>query len=53
LCVVGKFDGKELQCDVATKLEVLGLVNHPHPTATKQFEDAVMGDSLADHDDGC
>ena len=31
LCVVGKFDGKELQCEVATKLEVLGLVTTPIP----------------------
>jgi hypothetical protein len=34
---------------VATKLYVLGLVDHPHPATTEFFEDAVGRDSLADH----
>ena len=33
LRVVGDFVGKKLQGDVATELEVLGLVHHTHPAA--------------------
>src|SRR5262249_12188251 len=47
--VLGEFFGKKLQGDIAAELGVLGLVNHSHATATKLFENAVMGDGLADH----
>ena len=33
LCVVGEFVGKELQGDEATKLQVLGFVDHTHSPA--------------------
>ncbi len=41
LCVVGEFFRKELQSDVATELEVFGLIHHTHATADPA-EDAVM-----------
>jgi hypothetical protein len=43
LRVVGKFVGKEFQGDVATELEVFGLVNDTHAPAPDLAEDAVMG----------
>jgi hypothetical protein len=46
LCVVGEFVGKEFQGDVATKLEVFGLVHHTHAPAADLAEYAVMGDRL-------
>src|SRR5437879_5759926 len=33
LCVVGKVVGKELQCDMATELEVFRLIHDAHPAA--------------------
>jgi hypothetical protein len=30
-------------------LGVFGFINHAHAAATEQFEDAVVGDGLADH----
>jgi hypothetical protein len=46
-CVVGEFVGKELQCDVATELQVFRFVDHTHPTAANLAEDAVMGNRLS------
>jgi len=46
LCVVGEFVGQELQGDVATELEVFGLIHHTHAPATNPAEDAVMGNRL-------
>src|ERR1700739_3559359 len=46
LCVVGKFIGKELQRNVATKLKVFRLINHTHAPAADLAQDAVMGDGL-------
>ncbi len=46
LHVVGKFVGKELQGDVATKLEVFGLVHHTHATTADLAEYAVMRNRL-------
>jgi len=44
---------QELQGDEATKLGVLGLVHHAHPTAAELFDDAVVRDGLADHLQEC
>src|SRR6202049_335831 len=49
LRVSGNIFRQELQGDEATKLRVLGLVDHAHPTAAKFLDDAVMRDGLADH----
>jgi hypothetical protein len=46
LRVVGEVVGKELQGDVATELEVFGLVHYTHATAANLAEDAVMGNRL-------
>ena len=46
LRVVGEFVWKELQGDVATQLEVFGLVHHAHPPAADLAEDTVMGNRL-------
>ena len=41
--------GKKLQGDEAAEQRVFCLVNDAHPTATEQFDDAVVGDGLANH----
>jgi hypothetical protein len=41
--------GKELQGNVAVKLEVLGLVDHAHAAATDLTQDLVMRDRRAQH----
>ena len=41
--------GKKFQSDEAAELSVFRFVDDTHPSAAKKFEDAVMGDSLADH----
>ena len=46
LCVVGEFVGKELQGDVATELEVFGLVDDAHAPTADLAEYAVMGNRL-------
>jgi len=45
LRIVGKFYGKELQGDEATKVGILGFINDTH-TATAEFLDAIMRDHL-------
>ena len=47
LCVVGELVGKEFQGDVATELEVFGLVDHAHAPAPDLAEYAVMGNRLS------
>src|SRR5205814_10270535 len=46
LWIVCEFFGKELQGDVATELEVFGLIHNAHATAADLAEYAVMGNSL-------
>ncbi len=48
LRVVGEFVGKKLEGDVATELQVFGLVHHAHAPAADPAEDAVMGNCLTD-----
>jgi len=45
----GKIGGQELQGNEAVQPRVLGLVDYPHASATKLFDDAVMRNGLADH----
>ena len=40
---------KEFQRHEASQESIFGLVDNPHSTSTEQFDDPVMGDSLADH----
>jgi hypothetical protein len=40
--------GQEFESDKATKVSVLGFVNHTHPAAAQPLNDAVMRDRLAD-----
>ena len=42
--------GQELQRDEAMELGVLGLIDHAHPAATELFQNAVVGNSFANHD---
>ena len=49
LWVSCKIIGQELQSDEATKLGVLGLVDHTHPAAAQLLDDAVVRDGLTDH----
>jgi hypothetical protein len=49
LCVVGKIIGEELQCGVATQLQVFGFVDHAHTPTADPTEDAVVRDGLVDH----
>ena len=46
LRVVGEFFRQELQRDVATELEVLGLIHHAHAPAPDPAQDAVVGNRL-------
>jgi hypothetical protein len=41
--------GQEFESDKATKVGVLGLIDHAHPTAAELLHDAVVRDGLADH----
>ena len=46
LRIVGELFRKELQGDVATELEVFGLIHNAHATAADLAEYAVMGNCL-------
>ncbi len=52
LRVVGKFVRQEFERDEAAELQIFGLVDDAHPTATESFEDTVMRDGPANHGDG-
>ena len=49
LGILGRIVGKKLQRDEAAEQRVFGFVNDAHAAAAEEFEDAVVGDSLADH----
>ena len=49
LRVFGYVVGQELEGHKATEFDILGLVDHTHPTAAEFFDNAVMRDGLADH----
>src|ERR1700736_4561905 len=53
LRVSRQFIGQEFEGDEAAKLGVLGLVHDAHAAATQLFDDAVVGDGLADELGGC
>jgi hypothetical protein len=52
LRILRRVVGQEFESHKSAEKSVFRFVNHAHPTATEQFNDAVMGDSLADHDSG-
>jgi hypothetical protein len=43
---VGEFVRQELECDMATELEVFHLINNTHPPTANIAKDAVMGNRL-------
>jgi hypothetical protein len=43
------FYGQELQCDMAVQLQVFRFVHHTHAATAELFQDAIVGDGLADH----
>ena len=47
LRVLGNFFGQEFQGDEAVQLYVLGFVDDTHPAAAEFFDDAIMGNRLA------
>src|SRR5215469_2224957 len=47
LVIFGQILWQEFQSDKAMKECVLRLIDHTHPTATELFDDAVMGNRLA------
>jgi hypothetical protein len=49
LGIAGDVIGKKLQCDETVKASVLGLVDNAHAASAQLFDDAVVGDGLADH----
>ena len=49
LRILGRIVGKKFQGNEAAKLRVFRFVNDSHPSATEEFEDAVVRDCLADH----
>ena len=49
LRILRRIIGKKFQGNEAAKLRVFRFVNDSHPSATEEFEDAVVRDSLADH----
>ena len=38
-------------CDRAAEFRIFGFVDNTHPAAAQLLDDAVMGNSLADHQD--
>jgi hypothetical protein len=49
LAVLGQLLGRELDCHAAAQLGVFGLVDHTHPTTPELFNDAIVGNRLANH----
>ncbi len=49
LRISGDLIGKEFQGDEAMEASVFGLVNHAHAATAQLFDDAIVGDGLADH----
>src|ERR1700683_873368 len=49
LRVAGKFVGQKLKGNETLQPRVFRFVNHAHPATTELFNNAVMGDGLADH----
>src|SRR6202034_20464 len=49
LRVVGNIIRQEFQSDKTAEFEILGLINHNHPTAAELLDDAVVRDGLASH----
>jgi hypothetical protein len=49
LRVMRQFLGQKFQCDMTPEAEV-GLVNNTHPAAAEFFQNAVVRDSLANHE---
>src|SRR5882762_1982257 len=47
--VAHKIFRDELERNVATQLDVFGLIDYAHTTAAQLSQDAIVGDSLADH----
>jgi hypothetical protein len=52
LPIARKLFGQKLQCDLAVKLSVFGLVDDTHASATEFFQDAIVGNGLTDGDHG-
>src|SRR5262245_15125503 len=48
--IISKVRRQELQSDEPAQFEILGLVDHAHPSTTKLFQNPVMGNGLADHE---
>ena len=46
--VSGELLGQKLQRDAASELEILRLVDHPHPAAAQDLEHAIVADLPAD-----
>jgi hypothetical protein len=53
LRVFGNIIGQERQSDKAAQFEVLGFVDHTHPTTAQLPDDAIVRDGLPDHAQGC
>ena len=49
LAVMGYIVREKLERDEAAEARVFGLIDDTHATAAKLFDDAVVGDGLADH----
>ena len=49
LSIFGDFIGQELQGDETMQPGVFSFVDHAHAASTQLFNDAVMGDGLANH----
>src|SRR5712691_11505269 len=47
LAVLGELLGQEFQCDGPAEFCIFGLIHHTHPAATELFQDAIVGDRLA------
>src|SRR6266851_834235 len=47
--VAHKIFRDELECNTAPELDVFGLIDYAHTTAAQLSQDAIVGDSLADH----
>ena len=49
LGIVGGIVREKLEGDETAEESVFGFVDHTHPAAAEQFQNAIVGDGLADH----
>src|SRR5881394_3737523 len=49
LRILGEVNRKELESDYTAKGQILGFIDHSHPTTSQLFKDVIVRDGLANH----